>query len=207
MANSISAGYYIKRGIAGGNEDLFYLSVFITVSAKSLKELIWRRQQFTDMLRSMDIFVSDCRFEQEAALRTVMPFVQISPSLERKSKRNVLTGGAASTYLPTSFELSDEHGVLLGVNQYNNSLCIIDLFDTKKNKNANMNLIGTSGTGKTFTCSFSHSECGCAACNVIRSRPSKAMNFVVPAIRSAGVLSGSRPGRRAASISWRSDIP
>ena len=151
LANSISAGYYIKRGIAGGNEDLFYLSVFITVSAKSLKELIWRRQQFTDMLRSMDIFVSDCRFEQEAALRTVMPFVQISPSLERKSKRNVLTGGAASTYLPTSFELSDEHGVLLGVNQYNNSLCIIDLFDTKKNKNANMNLIGTSGTGKTFT--------------------------------------------------------
>lgn len=151
LTNSISAGYYIKRGIAGGNEDLFYLSVFITVSAKGLKELLWRRQQFTDMLKSMDIYVSDCKFEQEAALRTAMPFVQIAPSLERKSKRNVLTGGAASTYLPTSYELSDEQGVLLGVNQYNNSLCIIDLFDTKKNKNANLNLIGTSGTGKTFT--------------------------------------------------------
>jgi conjugal transfer ATP-binding protein TraC len=41
--------------------------------------------------------------------------------------------------------------VLLGVNRHNNSLCIVDLFDTRKNKNANLNLLGTSGAGKTFT--------------------------------------------------------
>lgn len=39
LTNSISAGYYIKNGIANNNEDLFYLSVFITVSAKSYEEL------------------------------------------------------------------------------------------------------------------------------------------------------------------------
>ncbi|UKI37090.1 MAG: hypothetical protein L6V93_02385 [Clostridiales bacterium] len=40
---------------------------------------------------------------------------------------------------------------MLGVNRHNNSLCIVDLFNTKKNKNANLTLLGTSGAGKTFT--------------------------------------------------------
>lgn len=151
LTNSIQAGYFIKNGIANNNEDLFYMSVFITVSAKTYEELMWRKQQMVDMLKSMDMFVSECRFQHEAALRAVMPFLQIPSSLEKKSQRNVLTSGAASTYMFTSFEMSDDSGVLLGVNRHNNSLCIIDLFDTKKNKNANLNLIGTSGAGKTFT--------------------------------------------------------
>ena len=151
LAGSIQAGYFIKQGIANYNEDLFYMSVFVTVSARTYEELMWRKQQMTDMLKSMDMYVSDCSFQQEDALCTVMPFLQISPKLEKKSKRNVLTSGAASTYMFTSFEMSDDTGVLLGLNRHNNSLCIVDLFDTKKNKNANLNLLGTSGAGKTFT--------------------------------------------------------
>ena len=151
LAGSIQAGYFIKQGIANYNEDLFYMSVFVTVSARTYEELMWRKQQMTDMLKSMDMYVSDCSFQQEDALRTVMPFLQISPKLEKKSKRNVLTSGAASTYMFTSFEMSDDTGVLLGINRHNNSLYIVDLFDTKKNKNANLNLLGTSGAGKTFT--------------------------------------------------------
>ena len=151
LAGSIQAGYYIKQGIANYNEDLFYMSIFITVSAKTYEELLWRKQQMTDMLKSLDMFVSDCRFQQEDALKTVMPFLKISPKLEKKSKRNVLTSGAASTYIFTSFEMSDDNGVLLGINRHNNSLCVVDLFDTKKNKNANLNLLGTSGAGKSFT--------------------------------------------------------
>lgn len=112
---------------------------------------MWRKQQMVDMLKSMDMYVSDCRFQQETALRSVMPFLKIAPSLEKKAKRNVLTSGAASTYMFTSYELSDDTGVLLGINRHNNSLCIVDLFNTKRNKNANLNLIGTSGAGKTFT--------------------------------------------------------
>ncbi len=151
LADSIQAGYYIKQGIASHNEDLFYVSVFVTVSARGLEELMWRRQQITDMLKSMDMYVSDCRFKQEDALRSVMPFLKMTPALEKKSKRNMLTSGAASAYMFTSFEMSDDTGVLLGVNRHNNSLCIVDLFDSKKNKNANLNLLGTSGAGKTFT--------------------------------------------------------
>ena len=151
LTGSIQAGYFIKQGIANYNEDLFYMSVFVTVSARTYEELMWRKQQMTDMLKSMDMYVSDCSFQQEDALRTVMPFLQISPKLEKKSKRNVLTSGAAYTYMFTSFVMSDDTGVLLGINRHNNSLCIVDLFDTKKNKNANLNLLGTSGAGKTFT--------------------------------------------------------
>ena len=151
LTNSIQAGYYIKNGLANNNEDLFYMSVFITVSAKTLDEMLWRKQQIVDMMKSMDMQLSDCRFQQEAALRSVMPFLYIEPHLEKMSKRNVLTSGAASTYIFTSFEMSDDSGVLLGVNQHNNSLCVVDLFNTRKHKNANLNIIGTSGSGKTFT--------------------------------------------------------
>ena len=151
LTNSIQAGYYIKNGIVNHNEDLFYMSVFVTISAKTYDELLWRKQQMTDMLKSMDMYLSDCRFQQEDALRSVMPFLQISPKLQKKTQRNVLTSGAASTYMFTSFEMSDDSGVLLGVNRHNNSLCIVDLFNTKINKNANLTMCGTSGTGKTFT--------------------------------------------------------
>ena len=151
LAGSIQAGYYIKQGLSSRNEDLFYMSVFITLSAASYEELQWRKQQMTDFMKSMDIQVSDCMFQQEAALRSTMPFLTMDSSLERKSKRNVLTSGAASTYMFTSFELSDDNGILLGLNRHNNSLCIVDPFNTKVNKNANFTICGTSGAGKTYT--------------------------------------------------------
>ncbi len=151
LANSIQAGYYIKQEMATNNEDLFYISVFVTISAPTKKELFWRKGQIVNMLKSMDFYVSECKFQQEVAFKSVMPFLSIAPNMEKKSKRNVLTSGAASSYMLTSFEMSDDTGILLGINQHNNSLCIVDLFNTKKNKNANLNLIGTSGAGKTFT--------------------------------------------------------
>jgi len=151
LTNSIQSGYYIKNGIANHNEDLFYMSVFVTISANTYEELMWRRQQMGDMLKSMDIYTHDCNFQQEAALRSVMPFLSIDPRLERKTQRNVLTSGAASSYMFTSYEMSDDNGVLLGINRHNNSLCIVDLFNTKLHKNANLCLLGTSGAGKTYT--------------------------------------------------------
>lgn len=151
LASSIQAGYYIKQGLSSNNEDLFYMSVLITVSGASYRELMWRKQQMVDLLKSMDIQVRDCVFQQEEALRSTMPFLKLAPDLERKAKRNVLTSGAASTYMFTSFELSDDNGILLGLNRHNNSLCIVDPFNTKRYKNANFMICGTSGSGKTVT--------------------------------------------------------
>nr|WP_325304256.1 hypothetical protein [uncultured Oscillibacter sp.] len=151
LAGSIQAGYYIKQGLSSYNEDLFYMSVIITISAATYDELIWRKQQMVDLLKSMDIQTGDCTFQQETALRSVMPFLKLDPGLERKAKRNVLTSGAASTYMFTSFELSDDNGILLGLNRHNNSLCIVDPFNTRVNKNASFTICGTSGAGKTYT--------------------------------------------------------
>lgn len=103
LANSIQAGYYIKHGIANYNEDLFYMSVFITISAKTYEELMWRKQQMVDMLKSMDMYVSDCRFQQETALRSVMPFLKIAPFLEKKVDKdypdNLLAGAIFEIYM------------------------------------------------------------------------------------------------------------
>ena len=64
LTNSIQAGYFIKSSISNYNEDLFYMSVFITVSAKTYEELMWRKQQMVDMLKSMDMYTSECNFQQ-----------------------------------------------------------------------------------------------------------------------------------------------
>jgi type IV secretory pathway VirB4 component len=63
----------------------------------------------------------------------------------------VLTIGAASFYPFTSFEMCDDNGILFGVNKHNSSLIIVDIFNSKVYKNANLAIIGTSGAGKTFT--------------------------------------------------------
>ena len=41
------------------------MSVFVTISAKTYEELLWRKQQMIDMLKSMDMYLSECRFQQE----------------------------------------------------------------------------------------------------------------------------------------------
>ena len=56
-----------------------------------------------------------------------------------RSKRNALTTGVLQAAIPSrSYELSDENGILLGLNKYNNSPVIIDIFDSKVYKNANI---------------------------------------------------------------------
>lgn len=47
--------------------------------------------------------------------------------------------------------MCDDNGILLCVNKHNNSLIIVDIFNSRVYKNANMALLGTSGAGKTFT--------------------------------------------------------
>ena len=77
----------------------------------------------------MDIRI--CRFRQEQALLSILPLCSLNKKLFEASKRNMLTSAAASCYPFTSFEMSDENGILLGVNQHNNSLVIVDIFNSR----------------------------------------------------------------------------
>ena len=150
VRDSIMSGYFIKESLAN-NEDLFYMTTIITISAKTYDTLIMKKRRLADMLKAIDIQTSELKFRQEQALLSTMPILYLDKDIFEKSKRNIMTTGAASTYMFTSFEMSDDNGILLGINRHNSSLCIIDIFNTKMYKNANMCIIGTSGAGKTFT--------------------------------------------------------
>lgn len=150
IEGAIRSGYILKQGLAN-YEDFYYANIFITITADTQENLEWRIAEVKRLMLSQDMDARVCRFRQEEALETVLPFCKIDRLLFEQSKRNMLTSAAASCYPFTSYEMSDENGILLGVNTYNNSLVIVDIFNSKVYKNANMAVIGTSGAGKTFT--------------------------------------------------------
>ena len=69
-------------------------------------------------------------FREEQAFLTALPLVSVEKGLYERSRRNLLTGGAASCYPFTSYEMCDDNGILLGVNKYNSSLIIVDIFNS-----------------------------------------------------------------------------
>ncbi len=150
LSESIHAGYYLKRGLSG-SEDFYYMSTLITVTGRSAKEVEWRVREMTKLLNSQDIGTVSCLFREEQAFLSSLPILNLDKKLYERSKRNVLTSGVASCYPFTSYEMSDKDGILMGVNKANNSLVIVDIFNTKIYKNANIAILGTSGAGKTFT--------------------------------------------------------
>lgn len=150
LSESIHAGYYLKRGLSG-SEDFYYMSTLITITGYSTKEVEWRVKEMTKLLNSQDIGVTSCMFREEEAFLSSLPLLCLDKKLYERSKRNVLTSGVASCYPFTSYEMSDKDGIMMGVNKANNSLVIVDIFNTKIYKNANIAILGTSGAGKTFT--------------------------------------------------------
>lgn len=151
IAGAIQSARYIKRAMTQENQDAYYMNIIITVIGRTQDEMEYKKQDVMDRIRSADMQVRDCLFEQERAFNSVAPFLQLDKKLYNLSKRNVLTDGVAASYCFTAFELSDDDGFMFGVNKSNRSLTIVDLFNTKKLKNANVFLAGTSGSGKTFT--------------------------------------------------------
>lgn len=150
LDSAIRSGYYLKGGLSN-NEDFFYMSLLLTITADNVEDLEWRIGEMKKLLMSQDMDAMVCTYQHEAAFLSSLPLVSLDKKLFQKSKRNLLTTSAASCYPFTSYEMSDENGILLGVNKHNNSLVIVDLFNSQIYKNANMAIIGTTGAGKTFT--------------------------------------------------------
>ena len=149
LDDAIKSGYFLKRGIAE-NEDFYYMNTLITITANSPAELDYREREMRKLLLSHDIGCVSCTFREEQAFLSSLPLASLEKHLFERSKRNVLTRGAASCYPFVSFEMCDDNGILLGVNRYNNSLTIVDIFNSQVYKNANISILGTSGAGKTF---------------------------------------------------------
>lgn len=149
LAESIQAGYYLKNGL-GANEEFYYAAVLVTVTGYSEKEVEWRANEMRKLVNAQDMELHSCIFKEEQAFLSSLPLLRLDKSIYERSKRNVLTSGAASFYPFTSFEMSDKNGILMGVNTANSSLVIVDIFNSSVYKNANISIMGTTGAGKTF---------------------------------------------------------
>ena len=150
LDGAIRSGYFLKNGLSN-NEDFYYMNLLITATASSVEDLEWREREMCKLLLAHDMNVCNCTFREEQAFLSALSLVSLEKHLYGRSKRNVLTTGAASCYPFVSFEMSDDNGILLGVNKFNNSLVIVDIFNSAAYKNANMAILGTSGAGKTFS--------------------------------------------------------
>lgn len=150
LDGAIRSGYFLKDGLTN-NEDFYYLNLLITVTADSVDELEWKAAEMKKLLLSQDMDIQTCSFCQEQAFLSSLPLANLDRHLFERSKRNALTLGIASCYPFTSYEMCDDNGILLGVNKHNNSLIVVDIFNSNVYKNANISILGTSGAGKTFT--------------------------------------------------------
>jgi len=150
MDDIMQSGYYLQRGLNDGQE-FFYLTVLVTVKAYSKKDLDNRVGEVVKMMTAKQVTLRNCSYLQEAAFLSTLPLARLDPKLYKLGKRNVLTNTAASTYMFTAYEICDDAGVLIGTNEHNNSLVILDLFNARKYKSPHLTIIGTTGSGKTFT--------------------------------------------------------
>lgn len=118
---AIRSGYFLKEGLAN-NEDFYYLNLLITITASNEEDLEWKVSEMKKLLLSQDMNACTCHFREEQAFLSALPLVAMEKKLYERGKRNLLTGGAASCYPFTSYEMCDDNGILLGVNKYNSSL-------------------------------------------------------------------------------------
>ena len=133
-----------------GDEQFFYLTIQIGVYAKSKEELEQDLERIESIAVASGLNMIRASFRQEQALKTIMPFNNSDEDIKKITQRNVLSSGLTSTYPFVSNELFDKNGVLIGRNSFDKSILMLDRFNTSKYKNANMFVVGTSGSGKSY---------------------------------------------------------
>ena len=141
---------YIRKEMQINNEELYFLYIYINTYAEDLKELEYILNKIEGIFQSKGMQTRRTYFRQEQAIKACLPLMENNKILKEIAKRNVLTSGIVSTYPFISSAIFDEEGIFIGTNIYNNSLVFIDRYNSKKYKNANMCIFGTSGAGKSF---------------------------------------------------------
>lgn len=106
---AIRSGYFLKEGLAN-NEDFYYLNLLITITASNEEDLEWKVSEMKKLLLSQDMNACTCHFREEQAFLSALPLVAMEKKLYERGKRNLLTGGAASCYPFTSYEMCDDNG-------------------------------------------------------------------------------------------------
>ncbi len=150
LDDAISSGYYLKEGMNRAAQDFYYMSTVIEVTASDEEELEQRVADVMTLCSSMSMVAKRADFKHEQCFLSTLPVLAVEPDIERKARRNILTDSLAASFPFSSFEIYDERGIFLGLNKYNRSVAILDIFDSDKYANANGCIYGTTGAGKTF---------------------------------------------------------
>jgi len=133
----------LQSQLVKGAERFFQFSLYISISAESVKELDTTTAQVQSMLASLLIISKVASLTMEDAFKTTLPYCKDKLMITR----NMDTTALSTTFPFTSSELSDNQGVLYGVNAHNDSLVIFDRYSLE---NANMLVLATSGAGKSY---------------------------------------------------------
>lgn len=123
-------------------EKVFLVSIYAVVQADTKKQLIEYDRKFQDECSDIEFTFNTYSFGQQTAFDSTLPL-----ATDTLKEENLLQTSAVANILPfLTRNLNDPTGIFLGVNHYNKSILLIDLF---KARNANMNIFGTSGSGKS----------------------------------------------------------
>lgn len=127
-----------------GAERFFRFGLYVTMWADSLDELKVIQQKIETIFGQQMIFSKVANSQQEQGLNSIMP--QCTDQLQ--IRRNMNTGAISTSFPFTSADLTQDKGILYGINMHNNGLVIFDRFSLE---NANMVVFAKSGAGKSFT--------------------------------------------------------
>ena len=134
----------LRDQIQVGAERFFRFGLYVTLYADSLDELGFVQHKIETLFGQQMIFSKVASSQQEQGLNSTIP--QMSDQLQ--IRRNMNTGAISTSFPFTSADLTQENGVLYGINMHNNGLVIFDRFSLE---NANMVVFAKSGAGKSFT--------------------------------------------------------
>lgn len=127
-----------------GEERFFRFGLYFTIYASSVDELEFISHKVESMLGQQSIFSKPASSQQEQGLNSVVP--QMTDQLQ--IRRNMSTGAISTSFPFTSADLSQENGILYGINMHNSGLVIFDRFSLE---NGNSVVFAKSGAGKSFT--------------------------------------------------------
>lgn len=127
-----------------GEERFFRFGFYFTLYASSMEELDFVAHKVESMLGQQLVYSKPATSQQEQGLNSTVP--QLVDQLQ--IRRNMSTGALSTSFPFTSADLSQDTGILYGVNMHNSGLVIFDRFSLE---NGNSVVFAKSGAGKSFT--------------------------------------------------------
>lgn len=142
---------YLYDLINKNDEDLYEVSLMITLRADSYKDLQIKKNLFTKKAKNYSFYFDECFMMTQEFMKMAMPLNKMIPEVFNSNRRNMTNSSLASLYCITAYEMFDPNGYCMGMCTGNSSLFAIDPFDRKIFPNPHIFIGGTTGAGKSYT--------------------------------------------------------